>query len=147
MISKPDLKTLINRYLLDGKVLLDNRRYASSLYVSGYALELAFKYKICRLLKFGNGYPETQREFNVYARGKSKYTGTTIRDIRDLRSHNLSDLLFYSGQQLRFTTVFISEWNIVQAWDVFVRYNARIVRKGRAEAFYLAARKLTNSLL
>ena len=147
MISKPDLKTLSNRYLLDGKVLLNNRRYATAIYVSGYAVELALKYKICRLLRFGNGYPETVQEFNLYARGRLKFTGTTIRDIRDLKIHDLSDLLFYSGEQIQFTTHLVSEWDIVKSWDVFMRYNPGIVRKVRAELFYTAARKLTTEFL
>lgn len=147
MISKPDLKRLINRHMADGKVLLANRRYATAIYISGYAVELALKYKICRLLRFGSGYPETPAEFNLYTRGVSRFTGTTIRSIRDLKIHNLADLLFYSGEQLRFNSQFISEWTIVQSWDVFMRYNPGIVRKAKAEAFYAAARKLIVALL
>lgn len=147
MISKPALKTLINRHLLDGKVLLNNRRYATAIYISGYAVELVLKYRICRLLRFGNGYPETTGEFNAYARGRSRFTGTTIRDVRDLKIHNLRDLLFYSGEEIKFTTSLNPEWGIVQSWDVFMRYNPGIIRKGRADAFYAAAKKLVTELL
>lgn len=147
MISKPDLKKLINRYLQDSKVLLDHKRYASSVYLAGYAVELALKYRICRLLRFGNGYPENPVEFKIYTRSKSKLTGTTIKDIRDLKIHNLRGLLFYSGEEIYILKNYSSEWNIVKSWDVLLRYNSGVVRKVKAVSFYTAAKKVIGELL
>lgn len=147
MITKPDLKKLINRYVTDSDVLLSNRRYASSIYLGGYAVELALKYRICKLLQFGYGYPENDIEFNRYTKGKSRFTGTTIKRVKDLKTHNLSGLLFYSGEQINITTNFLAEWNIIKSWDVFMRYNPAIVRKVKAVSFYNAAKILVGKLL
>ncbi len=58
------IKILIAKRLIDARVLLNSRRYPSAIYMSGYALELAFKYGICRLMKFTKGFPENRPEFD-----------------------------------------------------------------------------------
>lgn len=147
MISKPNLKKLTNRYLQDSKVLLDNKRYASSVYLAGYAVELALKYRISKFFRFGSGYPESPPEFKIYTRGKSRFTGTTIKSIADLKIHNLTGLLFYCGEEINILNNYATEWNIIKSWNVLLRYNSGIVRKVKAISFHNSAKKVIGELL
>lgn len=63
MISKKTLRELVDQKLKDAEVLTANKRYASAIYMAGYALELTLKLKICKLFKFAQGFPENKAEF------------------------------------------------------------------------------------
>jgi hypothetical protein len=66
MIVHQTLKHLIANRLKDASVLISRRRYPASVYIAGYAIEIALKYKICRSLHFWQGFPETKQEFSSY---------------------------------------------------------------------------------
>lgn len=136
MIPKPVLKTLINKRLLDARVLLNNRRYFACIYLAGYALELALKFKICRLMQFDNGFPENKAEFNTYYLDTRKdLLWTTIKQLSDIRHHKLVSLLRYSGEQVNIEKNFSEEWNLVKDWDPGIRYTDPIIRKQKATHF------------
>ena len=66
MISKPTLKKLVKERLRDSEALFNRRRYHASIYMSGYAVEIALKYKICKMYYFSKGFPENADEFQSY---------------------------------------------------------------------------------
>ena len=66
MISKENLKIIAKNKIIDSKVLFDTKRYDASVYLIGYAIEVSLKYKICKILKLDNGFPETKDEFQIY---------------------------------------------------------------------------------
>ena len=148
MISKAVLKSLIVRKLEDARVLLNNERYSAAIYISGYALELALKYRICRLMKFTAGFPENKLDFNLYYSDTKKLLlRSTIRELRDIRHHNLPVLLRYSGEQVNIETHFIQEWNFVKDWSPEMRYDNSIVRKQKAKDFLKYVSDIINEIL
>ena len=66
MITKLNLKEIAVRKLADAKLLYKYNRTDSSLYLIGYSVELALKFKICKILKLDKGFPETKSEFESY---------------------------------------------------------------------------------
>src|SRR5437867_12854096 len=98
MISKKILRELIGQKLKDTDVLIANRRYAAAVYIAGYALELALKLKICKIFKFAQEFPENKGEFGIYQNSfrSQKLLANAITQIKDIRNHDLSKLLFYS---------------------------------------------------
>jgi AbiV family abortive infection protein len=148
MISKPDLKFLIIRYLKDAEALLNNRRYASAIYLAGYALELALKYRICKIMIFSRGFPENKNEFDKYfSDTKKTLMRSAIRELRDIRHHELRRLLHYSGEDHNVHANFSVEWNIVNGWSPEMRYKTTIVRKAKCEIFFNAAGRLINYII
>ncbi len=91
--------------------------------------------------------PKSPPEFKIYTSGKSRFTGTTIKSIGDLKIHNLTGLLFYSGEEINILNNYPTEWNIVKSWNVLLRYNSGVVRKVKAISFYNSAKKVISELL
>jgi hypothetical protein len=135
MISKKALRELIDQKLKDAEVLIANRRYSAAVYMSGYALELALKLKICKIFKFSRGFPDNKAEFNAYqnnAKSQPLLAGI-ITQIKDIRNHDLNKLLFYSGAEFRINLNFLNEWNLVASWTPEMRYQLQKVLKREAE--------------
>lgn len=65
MIAQNLLKDVTKALLRDAKALRDAGRYDGAVYLAGYAIEVAFKSRICKTLKW-SGFPETGREFEAY---------------------------------------------------------------------------------
>jgi hypothetical protein len=148
MITKPTIKALIKKRLDDARILLKNRRYSSTIYMSGYALELALKYRICRIMKFSKGFPENRAEFDIYYFDTTKtFLRSTIKELRDIRHHKLPILLRYSGEQLNIETNFSSDWDLVKGWNPEMRYINMIVRRQKANDFLKSIRSIVNELL
>jgi hypothetical protein len=147
MIAKSTLKILLRKRLLDSKVLLANRRYFASIYIAGYALELALKYRICSMMQFNRGFPESKAEFNTYYSDTRKVLlRTTIREIRDIRHHKLSLLLRYSGEQVNIEKNFTSAWDCIKNWNPEMRYTDPVVRKQKARDFLTNCRIVINEI-
>lgn len=147
MIAKFDLLKLARARLKDAHVLLDNRRYASAIYLAGYTVELALKYRMCWLYRFRLGFPEDAAEFNTYVTASSGFLRTTIKDVRQIKIHDLDKLLFFSGEEIPVKTHFATEWALVSSWTHLSRYSTTVVRKPRAERFIQAAYVITTSLI
>lgn len=148
MISKPVLKSLITRRIGDSKVLLRNRRYPATIYMSGYALELALKYRISSLMKFNDGFPENKAEFNLYYSDTKKIVlRSNINELRDIRHHKLPTLLRYSGKQVNIETHFTTAWDFVKDWSPEMRYSNDTVRKQKAEDFLKYVRVIINEIM
>lgn len=117
MISIADLETIAQARLGDARVLLSAGRYDGAVYVCGYAVEVALKAKICRVLNWQE-FPQTSGEFNQY---------------RSFQTHELDVLLRLSGQEMRIKRDHFNLWNVVAVWKAESRYNA-IGTAGKTEA-------------
>lgn len=123
MISTKVLKHLIKNKLQDGIVLYKQQRYQAAVYLSGYALEIALKEKICRTLQFNLGFPENAQELNNYLNQINRNNPFLLNiSIKNIRHHRLPDLLIFSGAELRIITSFYDEWRIVNNWNPENRY-------------------------
>jgi len=108
MISTKDLRAIARARLRDAQVLLKAKRFDGAFYLSGYAVEMALKARICRTLKWRE-FPQSGREFE---------------DFRSLRTHSLEVLLKFSGVEERVTAMRPAEWSVVAEWDSEKRYQA-----------------------
>lgn len=149
MIAKKTLRELVDQKLKDAEVLIANRRYATAVYMAGYALELALKLKICKIFKFAQGFPENKAEFIIYqnnAKSQPILAGT-ITQIKDIRNHDLNKLLFYSGVEFRIKLNYLNEWNLVVSWDPEMRYKVQKVLKREAVNKVTAIETLIQNIL
>ena len=106
--STKDLRAIARARLRDAQVLLKAKRFDGAFYLSGYAVELALKARICRTLKWRE-FPQSGRKFE---------------DCRSLRTHSLEVLLKFSGVEERVTAMRPAEWSVVADWDPEKRYQA-----------------------
>ena len=114
MISTADLRSTAREYLRAAKLLRTRRSYDASVYLCGYAVELALKARICLTLKWTDGFPQTGKEFSSKA---------------NLKTHDLEALLDYTGLQHRVRSPdpggFFTDWSVVTDWSPEERYNPR----------------------
>ncbi|MEP7220520.1 MAG: HEPN domain-containing protein [Bacteroidota bacterium] len=106
MISKSDLLINAGERLQDAEVLLQNKRFDGAVYLSGYAIELALKARICRTLRWSD-FPESRNEFQSY---------------QSFKTHNLDVLLHLSGVENSIRKRFPAHWQVVAAWNPELRY-------------------------
>lgn len=130
MIPIQDLKYLIRTRIKDAEILFRNSRYPASIYIAGYAVEIALKFKMCQTLGFNQGFPETRQELSVYLQHINKTNPLPLQiTLGQIRNHNLSDLLFFSGAELKIKSNFHNEWSVINIWKPENRYKkVRIVR-------------------
>lgn len=148
MIPNKVLRELIKQKLKDADALLSKRRYSTAFYISGYALELALKLKICKIFKFKLGFPESKIEFSMYQNNsKQKTLYETIPKIKDIRNHDLNKLLFYSGNEFNVKLNFFNEWNFIVSWDPVIRYKILKINKQEAVTKINAVKTLIQNIL
>lgn len=147
MISTPVLRALVTKRLGDANVLLYNRRYAAAVYIGGYALEIALKYRICKLMQFGRGFPENKMELAAYWISRKASLRHTIKELKEIKHHDLIKLLRYSGKQINIEKYFAAQWNQVKFWNPQIRYSNSIVTRQQAVDFLKCTRLLINEIL
>ena len=149
MISKPVLRELINLRLRDAEALFEKRRYHSSIYMARYAIEIALKYKICKMYFFTKGFPETKAEFELYypAKGSKKNLRQVIKKIQEIRHHDLSKLLFYSGSEVKIKLTLLNEWNLIANWNPEMRYKPNTTKKAEAVIKLAAVKSILKEIL
>lgn len=69
-----------------------------------------------------------------------------LKRVGEIRSHNLSQLLYYSGKELAVNQQLLAEWNAVSKWNPEQRYLRRLTREKAAGDFFQAARLIINEL-
>lgn len=106
VIATTDLRGIAQARLDDADALLQANRCDGSVYLCGYAVEIALKAKICDCLKWP-GYPDSTSEFKSYT---------------SFRTHNLDVLLHLSGVEVLVKTQYMAEWSTVVQWDPEARY-------------------------
>lgn len=106
MLTIANLEDLARTRLHEATALLIARQFDGSSYLSGYAVELILKARICIHLDW-TGYPDTRKEFEKYA---------------SLRTHHLETLLDLTGLQRKVRTKYDGYWSNISEWSAEDRY-------------------------
>jgi hypothetical protein len=146
LISKRNLRILAKRRLRDSFVLYANRRYDASVYLGGYCIEFLLKLQICNFFSFTRGFPETQLELNVYSRKIRKTFEDNVK-LRNFKTHELENLLVYSGREIEIKNEYLTERTRILNWNPRNRYLNLKVTSEEAGLFYNDIFKLFNFLI
>ncbi len=147
MITTLVLKHLVPNKIKDAEILYKNARYSSSIYMAGYAVEIALKNKICRTLQFNLGFPETRQELATYLQRINRNNPAPLNiNLGDIRNHNLSTLLFYSGTEVRIKSILLNEWGVVTNWNPENRYKKLRVTKAKNLEYLQAVKKIIKEI-
>src|SRR5690348_12942511 len=150
MIRNSTLKYLAAQKKKDAKVLLKKNRNAAAVYLMGYALELSLKRQIAIWLGLMHGFPESPSEFKLYFQEISNYNSynpeKAISTLRQLKNHNLNQLITLSGQESRIKALLGSEWHIANTWNPENRYKVQKFGNQKASAFIIAAKTILNEI-
>jgi hypothetical protein len=131
MISLIDLRKTVKAYLKDSEILFRNRRYDRTIYLCGYAVEIALKLRICKTLQW-SGFPENNKEFS---------------NLTSFRTHNLDVLLQLSGRETIIKSAYMADWSIVAQWDPEVRYkSAHNAKRADAQGMLSSSRAILRTL-
>jgi hypothetical protein len=130
-INASDLKILAKARLDDAITLYKQERYEGAIYLCGYAVELALKYKICQKL------------------GWNKYLPAKFDNDRTFYTHRLEDLKYLSGMQDIFdvpNTQLWYHWTTITSWNEQLRYNLGPQTKSDARTSLRASIRLYKEL-
>lgn len=144
MIPKLHLKEIALKKLDASKLLFESAKYDTSLYLIGNSIELALKYKICKIFQFEEGFPETKNEFEMYISMSDSTLGKEIANIKEIRNHNLQKLLFYSGQDYIVKLELLEEWTNISYWSPGLRYKLNLGDKEFNETIIISVEKILN---
>ena len=124
-MSPQEIEENIKQKYLDATLLYENGRYANSIYLCGYCVELALKYAITKKLNW------------IQFRTDNKF--------KFLKVHDLDLLLAFTGEELRIKK--LAHWSVVQAWSENKRYeNPSYAKQNDSEAMLEATKKLVEEL-
>src|SRR3989344_1983318 len=109
MISSPELNKISRARIRDARLLLKNGSYDGSLYICGYAIEVALKAVICKNLCL-SGIPHTSEEFSNIAR---------------IKTHNLEELLKQVPTPIstKIKSYYLADWSTILQWNTEMRYS------------------------
>ena len=107
MIKTTDLLSIAKERLLDAESLYNAERYDGAVYLCGYSIEIALKYKICITLNW-QGFPSSNNEFS---------------NFKSLRTHDLEVLLSFSGIEAQIKSNNFADWSNIAVWNPEARYN------------------------
>jgi HEPN domain-containing protein len=122
-MNRSDFQRLARLRVKEAKTLLDNQCYEGAYYLSGYAVECAFKACIAKRIK--------------------RYEFPDKKLVNEIYTHDLSKLLSVSGLELEHRREsaadpnFESNWAIVKQWSEQARYLYG-VSQSKVEELYLA---------
>ena len=131
-MNRHDFQLIAQLRIREAKVLLDNRFYSGAYYLSGYAVECAFKACIAKQVR--------------------RFDFPDKRTVDKSYSHDLNNLLTLSGVtsqwvlDLESNPAFYRNWAIVKDWKVESRYDISISEKN-ARDLYAAVTERTNGVL
>lgn len=106
MITRTELRNLAKARLKESKILFDSKQYDIATYLSGYAVELALKARICRTLRWTE-FPPNGKEF---------------KGFHAFKTHDLDVLLILSGVGEKIANHYFTQWAIVSRWNLENRY-------------------------
>jgi len=89
-------------------ILFSNRKYDAAVYLSGYAIELALKARICKTLKW------------------AQFPDSSIKNPQTFKTHHLETLLALSGIKDKVKLAHHAEWIMITQtikWDPEIRYD------------------------
>lgn len=152
MIEANRLQFLINQKMADSRALFRAGRYATAIYIMGYAIEIALKKRICYTCEFPRGFPENEGELRSYTQvlqsfvPDSAYADIRFSSIRDIRNHDLLKLLKYSGREYYINLHYLQEWTIVNQWHPAMRYMRKLTIQQAGASFLKSARIIIHQL-
>lgn len=123
MITRADLRKTAKEYLAAAVILRDNQKYDVSVYLCGYAVEIALKDRICRTLCWA-GFPDT---------------GGESQGLNNFKVHNLEILLRLSGAEHRIKPAMNADWSIATKWNPEQRYSPRGTKSAKDADDMIAA--------
>jgi HEPN domain-containing protein len=106
VITRSELRQLAKARLKESKTLFNAKQYDTAVYLSGYAVELALKARICKTLKWSE-FPPNGKEF---------------KGFHAFKTHDLEVLLILSGIGEKIINHYSTEWSIVSRWNPENRY-------------------------
>lgn len=106
MLNTKELKKLSKERIKESELLFSYRKYDTSAYLCGYAVEFALKYRICKCLKWPT-FPGTNSEFG---------------ELKFLKTHNYETLLQLTGKRDVVKSKFMADWSVVVKWTPENRY-------------------------
>lgn len=131
-MNRFDLQKMAEERVADAAALLDAGRFQAAYYLSGYAVECAFKACIAKEV----------REFDFPDR----------KVVNDSYVHDLGKLLNVSGlvpayqEEAGRSDRFVANWTIARDWSETSRYNSTIT-ESEAKELFLAITDPTNGVL
>jgi hypothetical protein len=150
MIDLRVLKYLASQKRKDAEVLFRLKRNNGAIYLMGYALEFSFKRKVCQTLGFNNGFPESSSELNLYtlqiAQFNSISSTISLTQLRQIKNHDLNQLLIYSGAQTRIINSYLNEWLLVRNWSPENRYRIQRFTNEKTTSFMKASRLILKEI-
>jgi HEPN domain-containing protein len=120
-----EIVTNVQQKYADAKLLKENGRYANTIYLSGYCVELSLKYAIAKHMNWTKFYTEQKFRF--------------------LKVHDLEFLVSLTGRETEIKQM--PEWQIVKRWDEQKRYNDPTQSTAKdANTMLIAVKKLVEML-
>lgn len=130
-MNRKDFQRLAAIRLSEAKILLDNRKYDGSYYLSGYVIECALKACIAKQIRRFE-FPNKKLANNCYT-----HDITTL-----LKTANLNLEL---DRNIQSDSIFLINWNIAKDWSEESRYLK--IDKQRAIDIYSAVSDLDHGVL
>lgn len=103
-----ELRKLARSRLQESEILFSERKYDAAVYLSGYAIELSLKARICKTLKW------------------TQFPETSIKNPQTFKTHHLETLLGLSGIESKVKLVAHVEWTMITQiikWNPEIRYD------------------------
>lgn len=127
MIALTSLENLAFLRLRDAKILYNQKHYISAFYLVWYCVELSLKFKICKIFRFDDWFPENKAEFTKYvSKSQSTELDLEIKNIWNIKHHNLAKLVYYSWVEFQIKRDFLEEWENILYWNPELRYKENI---------------------
>ena len=151
MIDIRALKYLASQKQKDAEVLFRLKRNNGAIYLMGYALEFSFKRKVCQTLGFNNGFPESRAELSQYsielAQFNSISPSISLTQLKQIKNHDLNQLLIYSGAQTRIFNLYLNEWLTISCWNPENRYRIQRFSNAKVADFIQASRLILKEIV
>lgn len=125
-MTQNELKQNAIQKLKSAKVLLEAGCYNDSIYLAGYSIELALKWKFCHKLNID--FPEKLKDINI-------------------KTHNLISLLSICGEESNLKDD--GDWSTVTSikWSESLRYSSEIITEENARNMVHSCNELLKKLI
>lgn len=123
IVTKADFQELAEERLVEAKALLDLGKWNGAYYLAGYAVELALKACVIKMLMETDAFPDKELSRNCYTHSVVKLAGLSKLDGELMTATDADpDLL--------------ANWALARDWSEEKRYHQ--IDKTEAEALYSA---------
>lgn len=144
MITIKSLKNNSLNKIKDSKILFSKKRYDNSVYIWWYSIELALKYKICKICMFTRWFPENKHELDEYETElkEKEWLVPIIKSIYEIRNHDFQKLIFYSWIESKVKENLLEEWEMILLWKETLRYKNDYISWENAKRFISSIEKI-----